>query len=48
VDAFDGLEEFIDPDGFASHFVRGQARGYGVAELSGAAESPQRSAKGAR
>ena len=39
MDAFDGLEEFIDTDGFASHFVRGQALGYGVTELGGAADA---------
>src|SRR5712692_8652494 len=38
MDAFDGLEEFINPHGFAGHFVSGQARGYGVAELGGAAD----------
>jgi hypothetical protein len=39
VNAFDGLEEFIDPNGFASHFVSCHTRGYGVAELSGAADA---------
>src|SRR6266852_5751052 len=37
VDAVDGLEEFINPHGLASYFMRGGVRGYGVAELSGAA-----------
>jgi hypothetical protein len=31
VDTLDGLEEFINPYGFASYFVRGRVRGYGVA-----------------
>src|SRR5260370_4612998 len=39
VDALGGSEEFINPHSFASHFMRGQVRGYGVAELSGAAET---------
>jgi hypothetical protein len=39
VDAIDGLEEFIDPNGFASYFVSCHTRGYGVAELSGAADA---------
>ena len=39
MDALDGSEEFINPDGFASHFVCGHSRGYGVAELSGAADT---------
>jgi hypothetical protein len=39
VDALDGSEEFINPHGFASYFVCGRVRGYGVAELSGAADS---------
>jgi len=39
VDALGGSEEFINPHSFASHFMRSQVRGYGVAELSGAAET---------
>jgi hypothetical protein len=39
VDAVDGLEEFINSHGFASYFVRGRVRGYGIAELSGAADT---------
>ena len=31
VDALDSLEELINPYGFASYFVRGRVRGYGVA-----------------
>lgn len=38
MDAFDGLEEFINPHGFASDFVSGHACCYGVTELSGAAD----------
>ena len=45
MDALDGSEEFINPHGFAGYFVSGQARGYGVAELSGAAD-PFRSQQG--
>src|SRR5258708_39533422 len=39
VDAYDGLEEFMNPHGFASYFVSGQAGGNGLAELSGAADT---------
>jgi len=39
VDTLDGSEEFINAHGFAGHFVTGKARGYGVAELSGAADT---------
>ena len=39
MDALDGLEKFVNADGFASYFVRGEARGDGVAELSGAADT---------
>jgi hypothetical protein len=39
VDAFNGLEEFINADGFASYFVGGEAGGYGIAELGGAADT---------
>jgi hypothetical protein len=39
VDALDGLEEFINSHGLASYFMRGGVRGYGVAELSGAADT---------
>jgi hypothetical protein len=39
MDALDGSDEFINPHGFASYFVSGQARGNGVAELSGAADT---------
>jgi len=31
VDTLHGLEEFINPYGFASYFARGRVRGYGVA-----------------
>src|SRR6266699_219398 len=36
----DGLEELMHSRGLASHFVCGQVGGYGVIELSGAAELP--------
>ena len=39
MDAVDGLEEFINPHGLASYFMRGGVRGYGVAELRGAADT---------
>lgn len=39
VDALDGPEKFINPDGFAGHFLHHQARGYGFTELSGAADT---------
>src|SRR5260370_35812356 len=39
VDAVDGLEELINPHGLASYFMRGGVRGYGVAELRGAADT---------
>ncbi len=39
VDALGCSEEFINPHSFESYFMRGQVRGYGVAELSGAAET---------
>jgi hypothetical protein len=39
MDALDGSEELINPHGFASELVRGRGRGYGVAELSGAADT---------
>ena len=39
MDTLDGSEEFINPHGFASYFVSGQARVDGVAELSGAADA---------
>ncbi len=39
VDAHDGSEEFINPHGVASYFVCRRVRGYGVAELSGAADT---------
>jgi len=39
VDALDGLEEFINPHGFAGYIVSGKARVYGVAKLSGAANT---------
>ncbi len=39
VDALDGSEEFINPHGFASYFLCGPVLGYGVAELSGAADT---------
>src|SRR6267143_7059551 len=39
VDALDGSEEFVNPHGFADYFVSGQAGVYGVAELSGAADT---------
>ena len=31
VDTLHGLEEFINPYGFASYFARGRVRGYGLA-----------------
>jgi len=31
VDTLDGLEELVNPHCFASYFVRGRVRGYGVA-----------------
>src|SRR5258707_1422831 len=39
VDAGDGSEEFINPHGFASYFVCGRVPGYGVAQLSGTADT---------
>lgn len=39
VDPLDGSQELINPHGFASYFVCGRARGYGVAQLSGAADT---------
>jgi hypothetical protein len=39
VDALDGSEEFVNPHGFASYFVCGRVRDYGVAELSCAADT---------
>ena len=39
MDAVDGLEKFVNAHGFASYFVSGKAGGYGVAELSGAADT---------
>src|SRR5206468_7080036 len=39
VDALDGSEEFINPHGFADYFVSGHAGVYGVAELSGTADT---------
>ena len=42
VDALDGLKEFINSNGFASYFVCGGVRDYGVAGLSGAADALSR------
>jgi len=42
VDALDDLKEFIYPRGFASYFVCGRVRDYGVAELSGSADTLSR------
>ena len=39
MDALDGSKEFINPHGFAGYIVSGKARVYGVAELSGAADT---------
>ncbi len=39
MDALDGSEEFMNPHGFASYFVSVHALVYGVAELSGAADT---------
>jgi len=39
VDALDGSQEFINPYGFASYLVCGRVLGYGLAELSGAADT---------
>jgi len=39
VDPLYGSEEFINAHGFAGYFVSGQAGVYGVAELSGAADT---------
>src|SRR6266849_6726273 len=39
VDALDGLKEFINSHRFASYFVCSRVRGYGVAKLSGAADT---------
>ena len=42
VDALDDLKEFIYSHGFASYFVCGRVRDYGVAELSGSADTLSR------
>jgi len=39
VDTLDGAQEFVDAHGFASYFVSGYARGYGITKLSGAADT---------
>ena len=39
MDALDGLEKFINAHGFAGYFVSVHALVYGVAELSGAADT---------